>query len=202
MNAQSAVAVAGSFRLRHLLVPLVITLVPLGLAAAGTPATSRMRRAVWAEHDLTIELEHLPKAYSCNDLTQKIHDVLHAIGARPDIRIFVSRCEDGVDTRLVAPRAHVIFSIPFEVDGQLADFFDTLAIERTVRVEAGDPASIDFSDCELLRQLRLTLLDSVSMSVQPSHLVCGSTAPRQTPFSLSIEALVPAPAPLRATTAH
>jgi hypothetical protein len=42
----------------------------------------------------------------------------------------------------------------------------------------------------------------VSMPVQPNHLVCGSAVTRHTPFNLSIQALVPAPAPLKATIAH
>jgi hypothetical protein len=33
-------------------------------ATTGTAAVPATRNAVWAEHDLTIELQHLPKLYS------------------------------------------------------------------------------------------------------------------------------------------
>jgi hypothetical protein len=74
--------------------------------SAGTAAVPATRNAVWAEHDLTIELQHLPKLYSCEDLTYKIHDILQTVGARANVQILVSSCENGIDTRVVAPRVH------------------------------------------------------------------------------------------------
>jgi hypothetical protein len=132
----------------------------------------------------------------------KIHDVLQAVGARPDIRIYVTRCEPHLDTRVVAPRAHLIFSLPVEVRGDLADFYDIFAAERTVRIEPGNPPSIDFSDCRLLRQLQVTLFEAVSMPAQGNHLDCRAAATEHAPFSLSIEALIAAPAPVKAGLVH
>ena len=181
--------------------PVVLAAIAIGLLALVTASAAtapKTRRAVWEEHDTTIDLEHLQKSYSCSDLTYKIHDVLQAIGARPDIRIYLSQCAPELDTRVTAPRAHLIFSLPVEVRGALADFYDTFAVERTVRIEPGNPPSVDFSDCSLLRQLLVTLFESESMPAQVNHLDCGAAAARHVPFSLSVEALIAAPEPARA----
>lgn len=157
-------------------------------AMAAVPAT---RNAVWAEHDLTIELQHLQKAYSCEDLTYKIHDVLQTVGARANMRILVNRCANGIDTRIVAPRAHVVFSLPLEVRGHLADSADLFARQRTVRIEPGNPPSIDYSDCELLRQLEITLFRAVPLPIAADHLACQRATTQHMPFSFSVEAFMP-----------
>lgn len=180
----------------------VIVIGPLAFITAGAAPAPGTRRAVWTEHDLTIDLEHLPRSYSCSDLRYKIHDVLQAIGARPNIRIDVSRCEPNLDTQLDPPRAHLIFSLPIEVRGHLADFYETFVVERTVRIEPGNPPSIDFSDCRLLRQLQLTLFKSVSMPAEANHLDCRAAVTKHVPFSLSIEALIAAPSPVKAGLVH
>jgi hypothetical protein len=160
-------------------------------ATAGTAAVPATRNAVWAEHDLTIELQHLPKLYSCEDLTNKIHDILQTVGARVNMQILVSSCENGIDTRVVAPRAHLVFSLPFEVRGQLAGSGDLSARERTVRIEPGNPPSIDYSDCELLRQLEMTVFRAVPLPIDATRLTCQRITTQHTPFSFSVEALMP-----------
>jgi hypothetical protein len=155
------------------------------------------KRAVWAEHDLTIELSHLPRHYSCGELNAKIHDVLLAIGARADMRVRASRCTADFDVT-VPPRVHMTFSLPAEVHGQLAKSADMFAVERTVRIEPGNPPSIDFSDCEFLRQLDLTLFPAVYIPIEINHLACRPTTAGHTPFSVSLDALLPAPEPAKA----
>ena len=170
---------------------MLLAVASTAYATAGTAAVPATRNAVWAEHDLTIELQHLPKLYSCEDLTFKIHDVLQTVGARADMRILVSRCEDGIDTRVVAPRAHVVFELPFEVRGHLADSADLSARERTVRIEPGNPPSIDYSDCELLLQLEINLFRAVPLPIEATDLTCQRVTTQHRPFSFSVEALMP-----------
>jgi hypothetical protein len=160
-------------------------------AGASTAAVPVPHNAVWAEHDLRLELQHLPRIYSCEDLSNKIHDVLQTVGARADMRISVNRCASGIDTRLVAPRAHVVFSLPLVVRGHLAWSAEFYARERTVRIEPGNPPSVDYSDCELLRQLELNLLLPASLSIEPANLTCQRLATQHAHFSLSIDALMP-----------
>jgi hypothetical protein len=180
----------------------VIAAGPLALVTAGAAPAPGIRRAVWTEHDLTIDLEHLPRSYSCSDLRYKIDDVLQAIGARPNVRIDVSRCEPNPDAQLDPPRVHLIFSLPIEVRGDLADFYETFVVERTVRIEPGNPPSIDSADCRLLRQLQLTLFDSVSMPAGASRLDCRAAVTKHVPFSLSVVALIAAPSPIKAGLVH
>ena len=181
-------------------------LYPMMLAAAigstvfaprASAAVAGPKRAVWAEHDLRIELPRLPRHYSCDELNEKVHDVLLAIGARADMRVRANRCTADFDIT-VPPRVHVIFSLPVEVHGQLAKSADMFAVERTVRIEPGNPPSIDFSDCEFLRQLNLTLFPAVYIPIQVNHLACRPTAAGHTPFSVLLDALLPAPEPAKA----
>jgi len=155
---------------------------PLAFITAGAAPAPGTRRAVWTEHDLTIDLEHLSRSYSCSDLRYKIHDVLQAIGARPSIRIDVSRCGADLDTHLDAPRAHLIFSLPIEVSGNLADFYETFVVERTVRIEpailllsifptagfCGSFSSHCLSRCRYLRRLTTWIVGRRCQSTCPS----------------------------------
>jgi len=147
--------------------------------------------AIWAEHDLRVELQHLSRNYSCDDLSSKIRDVLESVGARADVRIFVNRCGNGMDARVVAPRVHVIFSLPLELRGRLAWSADFYARERTVRIEPGVPPSIDDWDCELLRQVETNLLRPASLTIEAIHLPCAQPTTRHSGFGPSIEALMP-----------
>jgi hypothetical protein len=175
----------------------VVAIASMVTMSKTSAAVSTLKRAVWAEHDLTIELQHLPRRYSCGELNYKIHDILAMIGARADMRVDASRCATDLDPTQVAPWVHLIFSLPLEVHGQLASSADMFAVERTVRLEPGSPQSIDWGDCQLLRQLKLTLFAEVPIQVDGDHLGCQSSATRHTPFSLSLDVLTPAPEPAK-----
>jgi hypothetical protein len=185
--------------------PAAVGVIAIGLMltmSKPSAAQSTPKRAVWAEHDLTIELQHLPMRYSCNELNHKIHDILATIGARPTMRVEASRCATHPEAPQPAPWVHLTFSLPFEVHGDVADFADMSAVERIVRLKPGSPQSIDWGDCELLRQLKLTLFAEVPMHVDADHLGCQSSFTRHTPFSLSLDVLTRAAEPAKVSLAR
>ena len=175
-----------------------VTAAALICVAAVAFGVSASKHADWAEHDLTIELEHLPRQYLCSELNYKVHDILAAIGARADMRVEASRCRQDIDFRQIAPWVHMTFSLPYEVDGQLAKSADMFATERTVRIEPGNPPAIDSGDCQLLRQLERTLFVEVPIPVEADHLGCQSSATLHQPFSLTLDVLIPATEPSKA----
>lgn len=172
---------------------LVATLASMLTMSTSSAAEPASKRAVWAEHDVTVELQHLDKRYSCDNLNRKIHDILATIGARDDLQVEASRCGPDLDSTQVAPWVHVNFALPFEVSGERADFADIVAIKSSVSIEPGKPLSIDAADCQLLQQLTLTLFAEVLIQIDPGHLRCRSSLTQQIPFSISLDVLLPAP---------
>lgn len=152
--------------------------------------------AVWTRHDLIVGFDHLPKIYSCDDLWYKFHDVLLAIGARPDMRILAYQCGKRLGQLAYSPQVHLHFSIPQAVRGSAARWADVNVEPRTVRLAAGHPASIKASDCELLRQMKDDLLAALPDRVLQFNLACEAPVTRW-PFSVSVEALKPVPGQAR-----
>ena len=146
--------------------------------------------AVWTQHDLIVSFDHLPEIYSCDDLWYKFHDVLLALGARPDMRILPYQCGKGLGQLAHSPQVHLRFFIPQAVHGSAARWADVNVEPRNIRLSAGHPASIKASDCELLRQMKDDLLAALPDRILRFNLACE--APKTPwPFSVSVQALKP-----------
>ncbi len=159
-------------------------------AAPASPATPVGEPASWIAHDLIVSLNHLPKLYSCDSLWYKFRDVLRAIGARPDLKILTYRCGPGLGSLAFSPEVHLHFAIPQPLAGAQSTWADVDVTPQTVRLEPGHPASIDASDCELLRQMKNGLLAALPDRVISFHLACNAP-PTRFPFNVSVEALTP-----------
>jgi hypothetical protein len=173
---------------RLLLVACVLSVMTSAARAADdSPAGAA---AAWTQHDLIVNLQHLPKSYSCDDLWYKFRDVLSAIGARPDPKILVYRCGPGLGTLAFSPQVHLRFAIPQALPGAQARWADVNVTPKTVRLEPGHPASIDTSDCELLRQMKNGLLAALPDRVVSFQLACDAP-PTRWPFNVAVETLTP-----------
>jgi hypothetical protein len=158
--------------------------------AAGAPVP---QPAVWVPYDLIVRLEDLPKRYSCDDLWYKFRDVLLVIGAQPKMQILPYRCEKVLGPTDRSPSVHLQFRMPEVVHGAQSRWSDVNVLASTVLLEPGHPASLDDSDCELLRQIKATLLAALSDRVVNYQLACRAPVTAHRPrFSISVEALTPA----------
>jgi hypothetical protein len=161
-------------------------------AAATAPQPGHP--ATWRPYDLIVDLHDLPQRYSCDDLWYKFRDVLLAMGARPDINILVYRCERGLtDGNARSPRARLRFSMPELLTRAQSRWAQLQAVSTTVRLAPGHPASLLSGDCELLRQMKDGLLDSLSQRVVSFNLACAAPHPARWPFSVTVQALAPSP---------
>ncbi len=151
--------------------------------AAEPPAAP----AVWLPYDMIVDLDGLPRRYSCNDLWSKFRDVLLTIGARPSMMIFPYRCDS------LSPRVHLQFSLPSAVHGAQVRYATVRVHDDTVRLAPGRPRSLDASDCVLVRQIKGALLTAVPVQVRSYRFTCIAPPSRHPPFFLSLRALVPAP---------
>ena len=169
-------------------------LVMSAATGAATPAQVP-QGAVWTVHDITVHLNHLPKAYSCDDLWYKFRDILLALGARPDLTIATFRCGPGLGHLAFSPDVRVHFSIPQPVSPTPDRPADVHVKPQTVQLEPGRPASLNASDCELLRQLKNGLLATLPHRIVSFRLPCDAP-PTRWPFSVSVETVTPTGVPV------
>jgi hypothetical protein len=174
-------------KLRQCLLLALAALASTASLAAPTPVG---QPAVWTQHDLLVSFDHLPVLYSCDDLWYKFHDVLLAIGARPDMRILAYQCGKGVGQLAHSPQVHLHFFIPQAVRGAAARWADVNVEPRTIRLAPGHPSSLKASDCELLAQMKDDLLAALPDRILKFNLACEAPA-TPWPFSVSVQALTP-----------
>lgn len=163
-------------------------------APAPQAGVSAPQPGVWVKHDLVVRLQNLPKRYSCDDLSHKFHDILTTLGARPDMRILAYRCESVLGVIARSPSVHLQFELPEVAAATQVRWSDFQVQPGTVRLEPGRPRSLDASDCELLRQIKGGLLPALSERVIGYHLACQAPPTESPKFSLSVQAMTPAPA--------
>lgn len=166
-----------------LLVATMLAVTPGWAAPASTG-----RPAEWTPHDLIVSFDHLPRIYTCTDLWYKFRDVLRAIGARSDLRILVYQCGPKLGQPAYSPKVQLHFFIPQALGRSQARWADVSAAPRTIRLEPGNPASLEPSDCEFLRQMKDGLFGALPDRVLNFKLACEAPATRW-PFSVSVEAL-------------
>jgi hypothetical protein len=162
------------------------------LAATAAGGTKDSHPAVWLQHAVIVDLQNLPKRYSCDELWYKFRDVLLAIGARPDMKILPYGCEQRSGSPDFSPRVELTFSLPREVAANDARWADLQVMAKPVRLQPGAPSHLDDQDCDLLKQIKDTLLTNINYTVSGFHLACGAPRPSSGgPFGLTVEALVP-----------
>jgi hypothetical protein len=154
-------------------------------------AADRPMPAVWTSHTLIVDLRNLPKRYSCDDLWYKFKAVLLTLGARSDIKIFPSRCERSLGSTAYSPKLQLEFSIPQALSAKDAQWADMQAVSKSIRLEPGSPDRIDAKDCDLLEQIKSTLLPYLGDSVTEFSLACQAPQSAETPFGLTVTALIP-----------
>jgi hypothetical protein len=156
-----------------------------GEPAAPSPAAEPGASPIdWQRHYLLVSLRNLPKHYSCDDLWYKFRDVLTTIGAPPFMQILPYECEDAGSR---SPKVQLKFVLPETVSMPS----NISAVSRTVRLAPGQPASLDAGDCELIRQITNSVLESLPVHIIDSTLNCSPPESAAPQFAMSIQALVP-----------
>ena len=169
----------------------------IGVALAAPPAaqSAGSQPATWVAHDINLNLYNLPRSYFCDELRQKFRDVLLVLGARPDANVLTSRCELGSRS----PSVRVRFSMPEISESTVKGGTAVEAAATLVRLEAGHPASLEATDCELLRQIKDGLLAPISHQVTTFNLACSAPSSKGARFNLSVRTLQPLMAVARTT---
>jgi len=154
---------------------------------ASTPPQFLPGDADWFNYDVLVELQDLPRAYTCADLWYKFRDVLLTIGAAPNADITPLRCGGR------SPEVQARFSMPHVLRGMELRYATIQAVTSEVELTPGHPAHLEESDCALVLQMKDTLLRDLPIRVVGAELPCGASVAHSRPFSLTLETLKAAP---------
>ncbi len=149
-------------------------------AAAGQPA-------LWRTYDMIVDLQNLPRTYTCDQLWYEFHGILLQLGAWPySVSILPYHCSPSPSGYLRSPDVEARFQLPIFLHGAAAKSAPTRAVERTVRLEPGEPKVVQASDCQLLQQIAQTMLASIQARVGETHFDCAGPPRRAARFSVSV----------------
>jgi hypothetical protein len=119
------------------------------------------------------------------------------------VSILVYPCEGKADLAAKAPSVHLQFFVPELLPKPVAGWAQFKAAPQRVQIRPGHPASLDASDCDLLRQMKDALLDSLVQRIDRADLACPASGEAAKNFGLTLDALVSTdnPAPTAASAA-
>ncbi|MGH8267641.1 MAG: hypothetical protein ACRETS_09995, partial [Steroidobacteraceae bacterium] len=172
------------------LAPAASAATPIAAAtAAAAPGVAGP--AEWRAWNLIVNLQDLPQPYSCDDLWYRFHDLLLAIGARPDMQILTYHCGSTRERSTRSPSVQLQFQLPSALSGPQARYADMSAVRTTISFGPGQPRSLTGEDCELLKQINSNLLAALPVHIVAARLACRAPAAAGRPFALRVQALIP-----------
>lgn len=157
--------------------------------AAQTPAAQTL--AQWRSFDLLLDLQDLPRAYTCRELWQRSDELLLALGARHWPQILVYHCGATPAQSSRSPRVQLQFQLPLALTAAQSRYADVTAVRRTIRLTPAQLPSFTGADCGLLKQLSSELLPATPVRVVGAPLECSAAGAARPGFALEVEALIP-----------
>src|SRR6185312_8209339 len=163
-------------------------------AAATAPArggshgsTAAAQPALWRTYDMIVNLQNLPRTYTCDELWYEFHGILLQLGAWSySINVLPYHCSPTPSGDMKSPDVQVHFQLPFFLQGPAAKNATAKAIERTVRLSPGEPKTLHPADCELMQQISQTLLASLPVKLDQQHFDCAAAPRRAAAFKVAV----------------
>jgi hypothetical protein len=175
-----------------------------GSAANGAsrPApTTAAKPALWRTYDMILNLQNLPRTYTCDQLWYELRGIVLQLGAWPySINVLPYNCSPTPNGAMKSPDVQVGFQLPFFLQGPAAKSAPAKAIERTIRLAPGQPKTLHSSDCQLMQQISQTLLASLPIRVDEEHFECSAPPRRAANFYVTVSLPVAVKAQTVATT--
>ena len=184
----------------------------LALASTGASANAggeaaAARPALWRTYDLILNLQNLPRTYTCDQLWYEVHGILQRLGVWPySINILPYHCSPSPSGAMTSPDVQVRFQLPFFLAGVAMKSAPAEAIERTLQLSPGEPKTLHSSDCQLMQQISRTLLTAIPVRIDEQHFDCSGPGPRAGHFkvvlTLPMAVKLPVAAPTSAADPH
>jgi hypothetical protein len=177
-------------------------LLGLGRAAnADAPHPAGGQPALWRTYDMIVNLQNLPRTYTCDQLWYEFHGILLQLGAWPySISILPYHCSPSPGGYLKSPDVEARFQLPIFLHGAAAKSAPAKAVVRAVRLAPGEPKTLQSSDCQLLQQIEQTMLASIQAHIDAAHFDCTAPPRRAAQFSVTVSLPVAVKMPTLATT--
>ena len=171
---------------------LAVTAVP---AWADAPAEgSASVAAVWTPKELRFVYMGFTSHYSCDGLRDKIRVILKEFGARDDMQVSESPCSGAFGRPTKFPGVHIKINVLQPAPEQAGSDTPTVAAHwRTVDVPGPGDAVRQAGDCELVEQVKHSILPLFTTRNVDYHSTC---VPHQLSIggtSLRAEVLIPDP---------
>lgn len=163
-----------------------------GAAAAAARDVSQgsgpaAKPALWRTFDMLVNLQNLPRTYTCDQLWYEFHGIALQLGAWPySVNILPYHCSPTPNSTLRSPDVEVGFQLPFFLQGAAAKSAPTEAIERTIRLSPGEPKTLQASDCQLMQQISQTLLATLPLRIDEQHFDCSAPPRRAGKFHVTV----------------
>ncbi|MGA7538801.1 MAG: hypothetical protein WBW93_08535 [Steroidobacteraceae bacterium] len=171
-----------------------------GAGGAATPGVARA--ALWRTYDLLIDLQNLPRTYTCDELWYEFHGILLRLGAWPySINILPYHCSPSPSGAMSSPDVQVRFQLPIFLQGVAPKAAPAQAVERTIRLAPGEPKTLHSSDCQLMRQISRSLLASVPVHLDEEHFDCSGSEAQAARFNVRLTLPMGVKIPIVAATA-
>jgi hypothetical protein len=160
------------------------TTVAGGAAATGAAAA---RPALWRTYDMIVNLQNLPRTYTCNQLWYEFHGILLRLGAWPySVNILPYQCSPTPTGYSRSPNVEIRFQLPIFLQATVKSA-PAEAIERTVRLSPGEPKTLHTSDCQLLQQIEQMMLTAVEgVRVDGEHFDCSGPSSQADNFHVTL----------------
>lgn len=173
-----------------------------GWAVAGTRGSAPAGKpALWRTYDMIVNLQNLPRTYTCDQLWYEFHGILLRLGAWPySVSILPYHCSPSPGGDLRSPDVEVRFQLPFFLQGVAAKSAPSQAVERTIRLAPGQPKTLQTSDCQLLQQIDATMLANIVAHVDEENFHCEAGPPKSADFSVTLSLPVAVKMPTLSTT--
>lgn len=170
----------------------------VAVAAAGaTPSHAQSAPptlwATWITRNIEVNLQNLPKTYSCDELWYKVRGVLLALGARDYLSVAPYGCGPGAANGGRSPTLQIRFQTLRVLTGANIKWAETKAVRKTVRLGPGSPKKLDAGDCALLSQLNGTLIAYLHLPVVATDLQCSNPRSARR-YSVSVKTIIAQPA--------
>lgn len=168
-------------------VACVLGLIGAATADAGAKSVVAGRPALWRTYDIIVNLQKLPRTYTCNQLWYEFHGILLRLGAWPySVNILPYHCSPTPTGYLRSPDVEVRFQLPIFLSSSVKSA-PAQAVERTIRLAPGEPKTLQPSDCQLLQQIEQMLLASIEGArVDESHFDCSAAPQRAAKFNVTL----------------
>jgi hypothetical protein len=154
--------------------------------AQKAPAAGR-RPALWRTYDMLINLQNLPRTYTCNQLWYEFRGILLRLGAWPySINILPYNCSPSSSGYMRSPNVEARFQLPIFLAAAVKTAQAT-ASERAIRLAPGEPKTLQAADCQLLQQIEQTMFTSIEgAQVEDDHFDCAASSPRAGDFHVTL----------------